>query len=66
MVWRREVAEDATQEILLKAVTHLGGFENRSKFSTWPYRIAVTDHGQISGLNEGGYCPPGCTGRMKR
>ncbi len=41
MVWRREVAEDATQEILLKAVTHLGGFEGRSKFSTWLYRIAV-------------------------
>jgi RNA polymerase sigma factor (sigma-70 family) len=41
MVWRREVAEDATQEILLKAVTHLGGFEGRSKLSTWLYRIAV-------------------------
>lgn len=41
MVWRREVAEDATQEILLKAVTHLGGFEGRSAFSTWLYRIAV-------------------------
>lgn len=41
MVWRREVAEDATQEILLKAVTHLGGFEGRSKFSTWLHRIAV-------------------------
>jgi len=41
MVWRREVAEDATQEILLKAVTHLGTFEQRSKFSTWLYRIAV-------------------------
>ena len=41
MVWRREVAEDATQEILLKAVTHLSGFEGRSKFSTWLYRIAV-------------------------
>lgn len=41
MVWRREVAEDATQEILLKAVTHLGTFEGRSKFSTWLYRIAV-------------------------
>src|SRR5687768_11382888 len=41
MVWRREVAEDATQEILLKAVTHLGGFEGRSKFSTWLYRIAA-------------------------
>lgn len=41
MVWRREVAEDATQEILLKAVTHLSGFEGRSRFSTWLYRIAV-------------------------
>jgi len=41
MVWRRDVAEDATQEILLKAVTHLGSFEGRSKFSTWLHRIAV-------------------------
>jgi len=41
MVWRRTVAEDVTQEILLKVVTHLGSFEGRSKFSTWLYRIAV-------------------------
>ena len=41
MVWRREAAEDATQEILLKAMTHLGSFEGRSKLSTWLYRIAV-------------------------
>ncbi|HRE79436.1 MAG TPA: RNA polymerase sigma factor [Opitutaceae bacterium] len=41
MVWRRETAEDATQEILLKAVTHLSTFAGRSKFSTWLYRIAV-------------------------
>jgi RNA polymerase sigma factor (sigma-70 family) len=41
MVWRRETAEDATQEILVKALTHLGGFEGRSAFSTWLYRIAV-------------------------
>jgi len=41
MVWRHEVAEDATQEILIKAVTHLGSFEGRSKFSTWLHRIAV-------------------------
>lgn len=41
MVWRRDGAEDATQEILLKAITHLGTFEGRSKFSTWLYRIAV-------------------------
>lgn len=41
MVWRREIAEDATQEILIKAVTHLGSFEARSKFTTWLHRIAV-------------------------
>ncbi len=41
MVWRREAAEYATQEILLKAVTHLGSFEGRSKLSTWLYRIAI-------------------------
>lgn len=41
MVWRREVAEDATQEILIKAVTHLGSFEGRSQFRTWLHRIAV-------------------------
>ena len=41
MMWRRDLAEDATQEILIKAVTHLGGFEGRSKFSTWLHRIAV-------------------------
>lgn len=41
MVWRRDAAEDATQEILLKAVTHLATFEGRSRFSTWLYRIAV-------------------------
>jgi len=41
MVWRREVAEDAAQEILIKAVTHLGSFEARSRFTTWLHRIAV-------------------------
>lgn len=41
MVWRREVAEDTAQEILIKAVTHLSNFEGRSKFSTWLHRIAV-------------------------
>jgi RNA polymerase sigma factor (sigma-70 family) len=34
-------AEDAAQEILIKAVIKLDGFESRSTFRTWLYRIAV-------------------------
>jgi RNA polymerase sigma factor (sigma-70 family) len=34
-------AEDATQEILIKAVTRLSSFEGRSSFRTWLYRIVV-------------------------
>lgn len=34
-------AEDATQEILLKVVTHLSSFRQESAFSTWVFRIAV-------------------------
>jgi RNA polymerase sigma factor (sigma-70 family) len=41
MVWRREVAEDATQEILVKAATKLSTFGGNSTFRTWLYRIAV-------------------------
>ena len=41
MVWRRDNAEDATQEILLKIVTHLASFEGKSSFRTWAYRVAV-------------------------
>ena len=33
-------AEDATQEILIKTVTHLGQFRGECAFSTWVYRIA--------------------------
>ena len=40
MLWNRADAEDATQEILLKAVTRLDRFEGRSEFRTWLYRIA--------------------------
>ena len=36
-----EDAEDATQEILVKIVTHLSTFRSQSKFSTWVYRIAT-------------------------
>ncbi len=41
MCWRREVAEDATQEILIKASTKLNSFSGNSAFRTWLYRIAV-------------------------
>jgi RNA polymerase sigma factor (sigma-70 family) len=34
-------AEDATQEILIRIVTHLGSFEGRSKFTTWAYTVAI-------------------------
>jgi RNA polymerase sigma factor (sigma-70 family) len=40
MLYRPEDAEDATQEILIKIITHLDSFEGRSRFSTWAYRIA--------------------------
>jgi RNA polymerase sigma factor (sigma-70 family) len=34
-------AEDATQEIFIRALTRLASFEGRSTFRTWLYRIAV-------------------------
>jgi RNA polymerase sigma factor (sigma-70 family) len=34
-------AEDATQEILIKAITRLAAFEGRSTVRTWLYRIVV-------------------------
>jgi RNA polymerase sigma factor (sigma-70 family) len=43
MLYHPQDAEDATQEILLKAVTRLSSYEGRSSFRTWLYRI-VTNH----------------------
>ena len=40
-LWNPEDAEDATQEILLRIVTHLHTFRFESRFSTWAYRVAV-------------------------
>jgi len=40
MLYGRPEAEDATQEILVKALTNLGRFEGRSPFRIWLYRIA--------------------------
>lgn len=34
-------AEDASQDILLKVMTHLSSFRGESSFSTWVFRIAV-------------------------
>ncbi|ARE60708.1 RNA polymerase sigma factor [Acutalibacter muris] len=36
-------AEDATQDILLKVITHLSSFKGESSFSTWVFSIA-TNH----------------------
>lgn len=33
-------AEDATQDIILKIITHLSSFKQESAFSTWVFRIA--------------------------
>jgi RNA polymerase sigma factor (sigma-70 family) len=41
MLWNREDAEDATQEILIRAVTRLSQFDFRSSMRTWVYRVAV-------------------------
>lgn len=36
-------ADDATQEILIKVITHLSTFQGKSSFRTWLYRI-VSNH----------------------
>ena len=41
MLGSRADAEDATQEILLQALTHLSEFRGESAFRTWLWRIAV-------------------------
>jgi len=41
MLWNRQDAEDATQEILVRVVTRLSQFDFRSRLKTWVYRVAV-------------------------
>jgi len=41
MLWRKDDAEDATQEILIKIWKALPGYRGESAFRTWLYRIAV-------------------------
>jgi RNA polymerase sigma factor (sigma-70 family) len=40
MLWHPADAEDATQEILVRIITHLGSFRGESAFTTWAYRVA--------------------------
>jgi RNA polymerase sigma factor (sigma-70 family) len=41
MLWHPEDAKDATQDILIRVVTHLVDYRGESAFSTWVYRIAA-------------------------
>ena len=41
MLWNKEGAEDATQDILVRIVTRLSQFDFRSRLRTWAYRVAV-------------------------
>jgi RNA polymerase sigma factor (sigma-70 family) len=41
MLWNPNDAQDATQEILIKVITHLSDFREESAFTTWVYRIAT-------------------------
>lgn len=41
MVYQPHDAEEVTQEVLIKAITHLSSFQGNSKFRTWLYRIAA-------------------------
>jgi Sigma-70 region 2 len=41
MLWNKEDAEDATQEVLVRIVTRLSQFDFCSRLKTWAYRIAV-------------------------
>lgn len=40
MLGRREDAQDATQEILLKITTHLGSWRGEAAFGTWAWSVA--------------------------
>jgi RNA polymerase sigma factor (sigma-70 family) len=41
MLWHPADAEDASQEILVRVITHLSQFGGRSAFRTWVFRIAA-------------------------
>ena len=41
MLWHPEDARDATQDILIRVMTHLGSFRGDSRVRTWVYRVAA-------------------------
>src|SRR4051812_8721273 len=41
MLWRREDAEDAAQEILVRIVTRLAQYDSQSRLRTWAFRVAT-------------------------
>ena len=41
MVYNRQDAEDATQEILVRVVTRLSRFDFQSRLKTWVVRVAI-------------------------
>lgn len=43
IVLTHEDANDVLQNVFLKAWNSLGDFQNKSKFSTWLYRIAINE-----------------------
>jgi RNA polymerase sigma factor (sigma-70 family) len=40
-LWNTQDAQDATQEILIKIITHLSTFKGNSSLKTWAYRVAT-------------------------
>jgi RNA polymerase sigma-70 factor, ECF subfamily len=41
VVAKRDLAEDLTQDTLVKVIKNIGRFDGRAKFSTWLYRITM-------------------------
>jgi len=41
MLWRREDAEDAAQEILVRVVTRLAQYDFQARLRTWAFRVAT-------------------------
>src|SRR6185436_8073393 len=41
MLWHPEDARDATQDILIRVISHLGSFRGDSRVQTWVYRVAA-------------------------